>query len=198
MSTSIFNETFQHTEQSEDVDLFKKHSVFHPKHLKIIVLFFFSDRLYWKEAGNISQWGGGGQTGGCFQTKTPGWRHRWNAGVPVWAAAASHWASGSTADCLSGICCCSNTDFAYLTSPTYLLPVPILILNLQIHTACTCNRHRCTDTLSTPTHSQADNICKERGAETRGVFFSLSDLSVLVRSCDLSMMYESPGCLKVP
>lgn len=41
MSTSIFNETFQHTEQSEDVDLLKKHSVFHPKHLKIIVLFFF-------------------------------------------------------------------------------------------------------------------------------------------------------------
>lgn len=37
-------------------------------------------------------------------------------------------------------------------SPTYLLLVPISISHFQIHTACTCNWHRRTDALGTPTH----------------------------------------------
>lgn len=84
-------------------------------------------------------------------------------------------------------------------SPTYLLLVPISISHFQIHTARTRNRHRRTDALATPTHILKQTIYAGREEQKlEGCFFSFSDLSVLVRSRDLSMMYESPRLSEGP
>lgn len=51
----------------------------------------------------------------------------------------------------------------------------------------------------THTHSQADNICMERGAETRGVFFSHSlTYQCLSGAVIWAWCMSPPGCLKVP
>lgn len=170
-----------------------------------LYVFLFIDRpefLYWKKAGSISHPGGGGQRVRCFRTKTLGGWHRWSVGVLVWAAAASHRASAISADCLRGICChWSHTPHipSLPLSPTYLLLVPISISHFQIHTACTRNRHLRTDALGTPTHILKQTIYAGREEQKlEGCFFSFSDLSVLVTSCDLSMMYESPRLSEGP
>lgn len=69
----------------------------------------------------------------------------------------------------------SHTSHSLAASLTYLLAscvdIPFSLANtLGIHMQQT----RTQDTLSTPTHYRRDNICKERGAETRGLFFPSS------------------------
>lgn len=76
--------------------------------------------------------------------------------------------------------------------------VCLSIFPWQIHMACT---HTHTHKISTHPHTLTctDNICKRKAAETGGlVKLLLSDLSVLVRTGDMCVIYESMNVWRAP